>query len=74
MKHYNLHYYVPNSCLYGSPHGVEVAMFAVGHDAAMMLGIQVINSIAISIKFDNVSCTMLTKKSATKCTEKCSVQ
>ena len=64
MKHYNLHYYVSNSPLYGSPHGIEVAVFAV--DAAMMLGIQATNCIAISIKFDNVSWTMLTEKSATK--------
>ena len=49
-----------------------MAMFAV--DAAMMLGIQATNCIAISIKFDDVSCTMLTERSATKCTEKCSVQ
>ena len=67
MKHYNFHYYVPNSPLYGSPNGIDVAMFAVG--AAMMLGIRVTNCIAISIKFDNVSCTVLTKKSVTKCTE-----
>ena len=59
MKHYNLHYYVSNSPLYGSPHGIEVAVFAV--DAAMMLGIQATNCIAISIKFDNVSWTMLTE-------------
>ena len=53
-KHYNLHYYVPNSAdLYGSPHGIKVAMFAV--DAAMMLGIQATNCIAISVKFDNVA-------------------
>lgn len=64
MKHYNLHYYVSNSPLYGSPHGIEVAVFTV--DAAMMLGIQATNCIAISIKFDNVSWTMLTEKSATK--------
>ena len=36
----------------GPPNGIEVAMFAV--DAAMMLRIQATNSIAISIKFDNV--------------------
>lgn len=71
MKHYNLYYYLSNSPLYGSPHGIEVAMFAV--DAMMMLGIQATNCIAISIKFDDVSCTMLTERSATKCTEKCSV-
>ena len=45
---------MPNSAdLYGSPHGIKVAMFAV--DAAMMLGIQATNCIAISVKFDNVA-------------------
>ena len=56
MKHYNLYYYLSNSPLYGSPHGIEVAMFAV--DAAMMLGIQATNCIAISIKFDDASLMM----------------
>lgn len=47
MKHYNLYYYLSNSPLYGSPHGIDDAMFAV--DAAMMLGIQATNCIAIQL-------------------------
>ena len=47
MKHNNVYYYLSNSPLYGSLHGIDDAMFAV--DAAMMLGIQATNCIAIQL-------------------------